>query len=254
VRAAIRWSTITLLALASSATAATDEPTGPTDPVLERIAPVIPPGVEAFEHTRSARCEVDFRIARDGTPKWVNVDGCVHCYALASEAAAMQWRFEPGTKRYQTSFRFEVDVTQPEPSEQVVSQDDANDDLLVSVSIPVLDLEVDLATRIDDSVPLRSINEVDIIHREHPSFSDMDRDTVRDLQIFYGIDRVRCTALVLVDERGRVGGWHPEKCSPLFYDAVTIALKKWRWEPWLVEGEPTAFAYEQIFLFSTGAR
>lgn len=252
--ATIRWSTVGLLVLLSTVAIAADEaPTAP-DPVLERVAPQIPPGVEAFEHTRQARCEVDFRIARDGTPKWVTVDGCVHCYALASEAAAMQWRFEPGTKRYQTTFRFEVEVTHPEPSEQVTSQESGSDDLLVSVSIPVLDLDLDLETRIDDSVPLRNARDVEVIRKEPPSFGDMDRDALRKLQIYYDLDRIRCTTLVLVDEEGHVGGWHPVKCSPLFYDAITIALKKWRWEPWLVEGEPTAFAYEQGFLFSVIGR
>ncbi len=239
---------ITAALLAGPALAAEGE-VAPSDPVLERVAPEIPEGVEAYPHLHRASCEVSFRIAKDGSPKKVESRGCPLCYMSASLAAANQWRFVPGTRRYSTTFTYRVDVTQPEPSPAVVEQRD-DGELLVSISIPGLDLDVALETNFDDSVTFLPIDRVTVLKKVPPSMSDIGYDTLRSHQRWFDLEQVSCHALILVDEHGRVGGWHPIACDPLFYDAVSNALPRWRWEPWLVEGEPTAFAFRMSFVFN----
>ena len=243
-------STLLVLLLGASQGLATQQETpAATDPVLHRVAPEIPPGVEAFEHTRQARCEVDFRIAKDGRTKGVEVEGCVPCYEASSRVAAMQWRFEPGTKRYHATFGYRVDIRQTEPSQPVVQQGEQPEELVVSVSIPVLGLDLDLDTHITDDVPRLPLHQVHVRRHAAPSLSDMDTDAMRRLQIWYGLERLKCTTLVLVDEQGQVESWHPTKCSPMFHEAVDKVLPKWRWEPYIVDGEPTAFVFELSFVF-----
>lgn len=220
----------------------TDAPTGQDDPVLHRVTPAIPEGVENFEHTRQARCEVDFEIARDGTPRQIEVSGCVACYESATKQAAHQWRFEPGTKTYQASFDFRVDVTDPEPSAPVMRERDTPNELSVQVSIPVLSLVMSLDTQPGDGWPGPHPETPKVRRSSPPAVDRVASTTLRHLQEWYGLTESRCEIEIWVDERGRAKTWRPIDCSHHFHPGMDTMLKKWRWEPLEVGGEPQPFS------------
>lgn len=211
------------------------------DPVLHRVTPSIPFGVENYEHTRQAHCEVDFTIDRKGRPKHIEVGGCVPCYESVIKQAAHQWRFAPGTRSYHTSFDFEVEVTDPEPREPVMSAGAEPGELTVHVSIPVLSLIMSLETDPGDGWPPPHPGGPELVKRSMAFLDSTSFARMQGLTDWYGLDEVSCSYRIWVDEQGRPHKWKPRDCSAMFHEAADATVAETRWAPLVVDGEPRPF-------------
>ena len=219
------------------------------DPVLHRVTPAIPFGVENYEHTRQAHCEVDVKIDRKGRPKQIEVSGCVPCYESVTKQAVHQWRFRPGTKSYHTGFDFQVEVTDPEPSEPVMDVGDDPAKLSVNVSIPVLSMVMHLNTQRDDDWPPSPPRSMGLLQRATPNMDRVSSVTLRELQNWYGLSEHRCNVEIWVDEQGEARDWRAIDCSEHFHQTLNDMLETMRWEPLVEIGVPQAFTTRFMVAF-----